>query len=481
MTEPTKTIFLILDHGLGLGCFFETELAQYLLECDLQVVVFVQESMLDYVRTAYQKPNLIFESMRDGEIQRYRNSRHAGMYELVEHVRRASANHVIPLTYVDTHRKRKEFESTGRRRWTIKLMRPFIYLNRYSRIARWLFRKLLAVMDTPSLYRDLFEIYQPVLVVSQTAGWRLDQYMLREASRLKIKTAYVTVGWDNPSSQGLPGAFIDQANVWSEIHRWELSKGSDWNESDIHVGGMPLFDGYISHQWLIDRHEYFRMHGLDPNKKLIAFAATALSITPNLHIIEALVKSVHAGRINQPAQVLIRFHPNHFKEQGHYREEYQAIKELVAKYPDDIKFVEPKETPGGIERYSGEDFPEKASMMYYCDVMVTIYSTMVVEAALVNTPFISACIPIEGGWGKGKFSIDLREVPAWPTASRVNEMKAGKTVFTTDELVSAINQYLDNPTLDQEQRRAFVRSELTYLDGEATRKTAQFILGLLKP
>lgn len=474
-----KTAFIVLDHGLGLGYFFETALMDLLLVDGMRVVVFVQESMLEYVQSIYTKPGLIFESMRDRQIQTYRNSRHAGIYELVEHVRRASANKVIPLTYVDTHRKRKEYESQGRRRITIKLMRPLIFLNRHLKISRYLFRKFLEIFDTPTLYSDLFEKYQPSLVLSQTAGWRLDQYILREASKRKIKTAMVTVGWDNPSSQGLPGAFIDKANVWSPIHKWELSKGYDWKPADIHIGGMPLFDGYIQKKWLYDRDEYFQMHGLDPNKKLISFAATALSITPNFHIIEALVDSVREGRINEPSQILIRFHPNHFKEQSHYREEYLAIKALAARYPDIVRIVEPKETPGGIERYSGEDFPEKASMMYYCDVMVTIYSTMVVEAALVDTPFISACIPIEGGWGQGKFSIDLREVPNWPTASRVNRMKAGQTIFTVEEMEAAINQYLTHPEMDRVERYNFIKEELQYLDGEATVETANFIKSLL--
>ena len=35
---------------------------------------------------------------------------------------------------------------------------------------------------TPGMYTDLFERYQPDLVVASTPGWRLDRYLLREAS-----------------------------------------------------------------------------------------------------------------------------------------------------------------------------------------------------------------------------------------------------------------------------------------------------------
>jgi len=70
---------------------------------------------------------------------------------------------------------------------------------------------------------------------------------------------------------------------WSKIHVHELSDGLDWPEDRLHIGGMPLYDGYIKDSWLMPRAEYFKEHGLDPDKKLIAYVATALSISPNFH------------------------------------------------------------------------------------------------------------------------------------------------------------------------------------------------------
>ncbi|MBN2047377.1 MAG: hypothetical protein JW750_06010 [Anaerolineaceae bacterium] len=473
-----KTVFLVLDHGLGLGYFFETDITKNLLEQGVRVVFLVQDAMLPHVRKKINHPNVFFESMRDGQVRAYQQQHHPGIFELIEHVRRTSGKYTIPLTYMDTNRRRKEYEAKGRRKQILKLLRPIIYANRYSRLSRFVFRKKLQWFDTPHLYDDLFDKYQPDLVVSDTAGWRLDQYILREATRRGVKTATVIIGWDNPSSQGLPGAFVDYVNVWSEVHKWELTEGTDWKKENVFVGGMPLYDGYISKKWLIPRDEYFRMHGLDPNKKLVAFAATALNITPNLHIIEEMAKIIASGDLAEPTQLLIRLHPNHFKEQENYRTEYQQIMELVERHSD-VHVVEPKETPEGMERYSGEDFPEKTSMLTHCDVLATIYSTMVVESALHDTPFISVCINAEDGWGKDKFWVPLEEVPGWPTALRVNAMEAGKTVFNAVELKEAINAYVADKTIDHEQRMAFAESELTYLHGESTQKTTEFLLGLL--
>ena len=257
-----------------------------------------------------------------------------------------------------------------------------------------------------------------------------------------------------------------------------MADGVDWPEEKINVGGMPLYDNYFSGKWLIPREEYFSMHELDPDKKLITFAATALSISPNLHIIKALVDVMESGELAEPCQLLIRLHPNHYKPFEHYNQERDEIFKLIEDYPN-IKIVAPKPMAGGQPRYSGEDFPEKASMLAYSDIMTTIYSTMVVEAAVFDTPTISICINSPEGWGD-KFWIPLSDVPHWPTAARVNETKAGITVFSKEELLQAINIYLNDPATQREERRQFLLNEITYLNGDATDKTAEFLLSLVK-
>lgn len=102
---------------------------------------------------------------------------------------------------------------------------------------------------------------------------------------------------------------------------------------------------------------------------------------------------------------------------------------------------------------------------------------MVVEAALHDKPFISACIDTPGGW-QDKFWVPLHEVPSWPTASRVNRAKAGKLALTSEELRQALDDYLSHPDLNAAERCHFVEAELTFLNGEATRRTADYLWSL---
>ncbi len=311
-----KTVFIVLDHGLALGYFFQTQLTDLLLEKGLRLVFVVQDSMLELAKQQYQHPQVLFEAMRDTQVKVYQKNNHEGLQELFDYVRKATADTSIPLTYVDTHRQRKEYEAQGRRKTVLRLLRPLIYFLRRSRTGRKMFRSLLYRSFTSSIYTDLFDKYQPDLIISDTAGWRLDQYILREANQRKIKTATVIVGWDNPSSQGLPGAVMDYAVVWSEIHKWEMSKGIDWPEEKLFVGGMPLYDGYISRKWMMPRDVYFRMHNLDLDKKLVVFAATALSISPNYHIIKLMADMISKPGIKSTGTIINQITPQSFQTDG---------------------------------------------------------------------------------------------------------------------------------------------------------------------
>jgi CDP-glycerol glycerophosphotransferase (TagB/SpsB family) len=114
---------------------------------------------------------------------------------------------------------------------------------------------------------------------------------------------------------------------------------------------------------------------------------------------------------------------------------------------------------------------------------------MLVETAVHDTPMIAAVIDTPGGWGpimaeKGiqgkKFSLSLKEIGDWPTHQRFRLAKAGRIAKDENELRNAVNAYLKAPSLDAAERRKFVEQEITYTDGSAGKRTAEFILKLLE-
>ena len=99
---------------------------------------------------------------------------------------------------------------------------------------------------------------------------------------------------------------------------------------------------------------------------------------------------------------------------------------MADKYPH-VHVVQPVPLGGSLGYYGGEDMDEKASMMAYSDVMVTVYSTMLVETAIHDTPMIAATLDVPGGWNEpGKYSLALKDIGNWPTHKRFRQAGAGR-------------------------------------------------------
>ncbi|MGA9531720.1 MAG: hypothetical protein WBR18_03300, partial [Anaerolineales bacterium] len=393
-------------------------------------------------------------------------------------LRRVGGSNRINTEAMDSYIEQVAVEQSNWRRIFMPLARLAIALLRRSSWAR---HRLVRMQQgiKPGLYGDLLERYQPDLVVASTAGWRLDRYLLREASAAGIPTATAIIGWDNPSSYSIPGAAVDHVTCWSEIQKQELRLGSDWDAGKVNIGGIPTYDGYLNGRWQISREDYFGQHQLDPNRKLLSYACSFVSFSPNIQNVKVLAELINDDSLGEPCQLLIRLHPNHFLDVHLFRDERERIHTLADASPH-IHVVDPVPLGGTLGHYSGEDMEEKASMLAHSDVFLTVYSTMVVEAAVHERPIVSVCIDQPGGWNwPRKYSLSLSEIGEWPTHQRFRQSGAGQVTTDPAELKAAINRYLVDPTADLAARRAFVEREITFTDGSAGGRTGAYLRNLV--
>lgn len=471
-----KRVFISADHGLAIVYFVQSDIIPHLLEGGVEVVLLVDDAIQEKIAQEFEQDGVFVEGLRFDQARDYENMVRPSLQWWLHFLRRAGASRRINLEAVKGYVNQVEDEAEGKRKLLFPLMRVFVSLMRRSRLLRKLVTKL-QNRFTPEIYADLFDRYQPDLVVAASPGWRLDRYLLREAAARGVETATVIMGWDNSSSYSLPGAPVDWAVCWSETQKEEMTLGADWQPGRVHVGGIPSYDGYFRRQWLIPRDEYFRLHGLDPQRKLISYASSFVTFSPNIQNVEALAALISSGQLAQPSQLLIRLHPTHFSDVPRFAGEREQIRALAREHPH-VHVVEPVALGGEMGHYSGEDMPEKSSMMAYSDVMVTVYSTMVVEASIHGTPVVSLCIDSSEGW-PGRFTLPLSEIGGWPTHLRFRQSGAGQEALDQAGLRAAINRYLEQPGIDQDARDAFIARECTYTDGNAAKHTAEFLLSLL--
>ncbi len=474
----TKTIFISADHGLAIVYFLQTDVIKTLLEKGIKIVLLTDDALVNQIQNKFGQPGLVIEGLRLKRTKQYSDQFEPKTQYWLHHLRRFGASKAINTAALDSQIPQVEFEAKGKRRLILPFIRFMLYLMRHSKsIRNVVFKQQLKY--TTNIYLDLFEKYEPALVVASSPGWRNDRYLLREAAKLGIPTAAVVVGWDNPSSYSISGAPMDWINCWSEVQKEELVHGSDWDPNQIHIGGIPTYDGYFNKTWLMSKDEYFKLHNLDPERKLISYACSFVTFAPNIENIKTLVDLIQNDRLDQPSQLLIRLHPNHFLDDHHFRGEQEEIRKLATENPF-IHMVEPVPLGGELGYYSGEDMPEKTSMMAYSDVFTTVYSTMVVEAAIHNRPIVSICIDVPGGWNDPqKYSLSLREIGEWPTHKRFRNAQAGQVAFDKESVKSALNQALSEEKFQEENRKKFVENEITFTDASSGTNVAEFLFSII--
>jgi hypothetical protein len=466
-------IFISADHGLAIVYFLQSDVIHTLLHSGAEVVMLTDDALVDRIHERFRQPGLFVEGLRLEKAQAYFKGVAPGRQWWLDFLRRAGASNKINLEAVNSYVSQVKAEANPRRKFLFPFVQLLVGILRRSRAAR---RALLRSQSKfmPNIYADLFDKYKPELVIASTPGWRYDRYLLREAAAKGIPTASVIVGWDNTSSYSLSGAEVDWITCWSKIQKEELIQGSDWPADRINIGGIPSYDGYFKKEWRLTKDEYFKHHYLDTKRKLISYASSFITFSPNIQNVEALAELVSENNLAEPCQLLVRLHPNHFMDVPRFEAERKQIQALAAKLPY-VHVVEPVPLGGSLGYYSGEDMPEKSSMMAHSDVFVTVYSTMVVEASVHERPVVSACIDSPIGW-PGKFTLPLSRIGDWPTHSRFRDAAAGRVAFTKQELREVINFYLRNPQADMLERRNFIIRECTFADGTAGKTTGEYLL-----
>lgn len=477
MSDKKKTIFISADHGLAIVYFMQSDVVSMLIENGVRVVLLTDAGLKEQIEARFGREGLIVEDLRIQKAREYYQSEKPSIQFWLDFLRRAGASNKINLVPVESYIEQVEVEALGRRKQLMPLMKFVVEVMHRSKLAR----KIMVGAQrhfVPHIYDDLFEKYEPDMVVASTPGWRFDKYILREAAERGITTTATIVGWDNTCSYNLSGADVDFVTCWSELQKQELVLGSDWNPENVNIGGIPSYDGYFTKRWLMDKDEYYALHGLDSKRKLISYASSFVSFSPNIQNIEALAALVNDDALVEPSQLLVRLHPNHFMNKGRFAAEREVVRAMVKTMPH-VHLVEPVSLGGELGHYSGEDMPEKTSMMAISDVFVTVYSTMVVETAIHRTPIIAECIDHEIGWTEN-FYLPLSEIGDWETHKRFIEADAGTVVLDKKALQDILNLYLMNPRRDVVAQEKFIKDECTFTDGSAGRRTGEYLLSLIQ-
>lgn len=295
--------------------------------------------------------------------------------------------------------------------------------------------------------------------------------LVYQAEQLKIKTGSFIFSWDNLASKGRMSANFDYFLVWSELMKTELLHFyKKVNAEDIEVVGTPQFEPYVLERYKATKENFYTQFNLNALKKTICFSCGDISTSKNDELyITVIAEAIQKNKIPD-VNFLVRTSP---------AENPIRFESFVAKYPF-IKWNYPKwhlSRKGHQEEWSQriplkQDVIDLRSILEYSDLNVNMLSTMSLDFMQFDKPVIN---PVFGNNENGLY--DDQRFLEYPHIEYVVNSKASQIVKTEQQLIDAINLYLQNPETDIEKRKELIQLQIGKpLEGTSKR----IILTLLK-
>jgi hypothetical protein len=289
---------------------------------------------------------------------------------------------------------------------------------------------------------------------------------LKEARSRCIKLVLDVPSWDNPTSKGPLTVTPDHALAWSENMKEELVRYHEIPAAKIHSCGVLAYTPYFQPP-TISCEELRQSLGIPHGKHIILYAMG----TPNQAacmtlFIDKLLTLIREHQLD--AVLVIRISP---RDNEMFKREFSSDPLLFINRPSGSV------QPGGNWMPDEREAPERAALLRASSILVTMQSSMVLEACCADRPIIN--LAYDAGL----------QVPPWESVERfyryshalpVVEADATSIVRNDADLVEALQSYLKDPALRRSNRRALLAHACQYSDGDAAHRWADTLAEIVR-
>jgi hypothetical protein len=315
---------------------------------------------------------------------------------------------------------------------------------------------------------QLFDRYKPVLLVGSSPGLIFSEVpLLRTAVRRGVRTIVVDPSWDNFTNKLIPVRRADRIVVWNDIMKQQAVDLHGYEPEQVRVSGPPHWDRYFRAGPVVARDTFFARIGADPTRRLITLMTTGRTLYDHYpRVVQLLMKAIDSGRFGE-AQLLVRLHP---RDDLDRYEQFRGMAGLIVEKP----FKKSVKSGDGLEvDITSENQQHLADTLRYSDVIVTVASTIAIEASIFDTPVVDVSFD---GEAPVDFATSVRRYYRFTHYANITRAGAAPVAETPEALVEHVGRYLDDPRLDRTGRQRVVREQCQFTDGKSSDRIAQFVV-----
>jgi len=317
---------------------------------------------------------------------------------------------------------------------------------------RWFFLKKLGLKREeliPLIYKFKGIFNSDLILFSEWVSPELFA-ILKEAKRRKIPTLFAQEGSINPTVSYSVDIYPDRLAVWGEVAK-NLYVEKGIQESRITITGQPRFDWY---------YRFKPEAAINNNPKKILFASQALWAEPELYpgaeeVIKETIGIIHKAAKELGVKLYCKLHPSD-------KREFYDIKGIEI-LPDTGVSQERRSKWFSATGYDPDisDLKNLVGMISSFDVVVTILSTLGLEAMILNKPTIF--LDLGRYYSTLKLNIELK--------------KEANFAFVHNEpdFRRLLALYLQNPTAHSVQAKEVLYNFIYKNDGKASERLIKLI------
>jgi hypothetical protein len=324
----------------------------------------------------------------------------------------------------------------------------------------------------------LFEKYKPDLLFAPGMFSPEDTRLLKQAKKRGVKTVATAKSWDVLTTKAFTRVKADRLLVFNEINRDEAIRLGDYNQDKVVITGFPQFDAYAAHGLALDRADFMRAHGLDPEKEFVFFSVPGDWKTAYTNdILTDLSNRISAGAFAKPLQILAQIHPKYPSSTEGLTIPHVIVRRAGTFAKGDTETsIDVGVTSVVAFSFTNKDIQQLYNAMYHSVVTVNVESTLTLDAAALDRP--SILINYDGDHPQ----------PYWKSINRLYEREHYQHVLATggaplvtshEELFREINELLKNPNHRKTNLRALQEKMLFRNDGKASERVSSAILQLI--
>lgn len=451
VSEDIKTIFITSFHPLISRNILQTGLLSALSK-HVHIVIVVPEMKRDYFEKTFGDENIVIEGV-DMKVAR------------MDLIFRHLALILCATRTLAIKRCSEFFENGGLAVFIFNSIMSKLFSGKRFAIA--LFRWLDAAVADKGMHKELFERYKPALVFSTDVQNEHDVHFLRAARRRNIPTRGMVRSWDNLTSKGLIRVVPERLIVNNILIKREAERHDGIPSENISIIGIPHYDQYTD-SVMVSRADFFKQWKLDSAKPLIMYAPIGKRyLREHQTDLEALTALSQLD-----CNILVRMPPTDAVR----LDGFASKRAIVAFDEPGIRVWKAGHAGAGrkMNEISEEDEDRLRQALMYADVVVTGLSTIIIDAAVFDTPVISVCFD-KPEWD---YYESFRRYHEYEHIKPLLESGGVAIVRSEQELLDAVNAYFKDPSKDAEGRRRIIAEEAYQIDGRSTERLIEAIMSL---